>query len=135
MHRCCATDRQRQEVRKANGECLVWGKKAEFIRAPYQTETGETKTSLLLTSGWWSLARHFHYLPELLGALCWTLPALFFNVLPYFYFVFLLILLVHRSFRDDEKCSGKYGQNWKAYCEKVPYRILPGLRSKGFFTE
>lgn len=80
-------DRQRQEFRRTNGKCLVWGKApskvtymenkltcaitqvffTEFyysfllrvtlfyilqITASYTTSSGETKTSLLLTSGW-----------------------------------------------------------------------------------
>ncbi|WZY93426.1 hypothetical protein YC2023_065755 [Brassica napus] len=50
-------DRQRQEFRRTNGECS--------IVATYKTTASETKTSLLLTSGWWGLARHFHYVPEI----------------------------------------------------------------------
>ena len=54
---------------------------------------------------------------------------------------------VFRVFRDEEKCSGKYGDGWKTYCEQVeqnwtiwkhdsklkakpfqvPYRMIPGL--------
>ncbi|KAL7162893.1 hypothetical protein ACSBR2_043211 [Camellia fascicularis] len=43
--------RQRQEFRRTNGKCLVWGKAPSKIVASYTTK-GETKTSLLLTSGW-----------------------------------------------------------------------------------
>ena len=38
---------------------------------------GEKKTSLLLASGWWGVARHFHYLPEISASFFWTAPALF----------------------------------------------------------
>ena len=93
----------------------------------YTTEKGEKKESLLLASGWWGIARHFHYVPEILGALFWTLPALFSDVLPYFYVVFLTALLTDRAFRDDNRCAIKYGEDWKAYCRKVPYKILPGI--------
>ncbi len=44
-------------------------------------------------AGWWGLARHFHYLPEIIAALLWTVPALFTHVLPYFYVTFLTLLL------------------------------------------
>ncbi|KAL0414947.1 UNVERIFIED_CONTAM: 7-dehydrocholesterol reductase [Sesamum latifolium] len=120
-------DRQRQEFRRTNGKCLVWGKAPSKIVASYTTTTGETKTSLLLTSGWWGLARHFHYVPEILGAFFWTLPALFNHFLPYFYVVFLTILLFDRAKRDDDRCKSKYGKYWKLYCDKVPYRIIPGI--------
>ncbi len=45
------------------------------IVAKYTTGDGREKTSLLLTSGWWGLARHFHYLPEILAAFFWSMPA------------------------------------------------------------
>lgn len=121
-------DRQRQLVRASNGQCSVWGKKPKLIQAIYTTTQGERKKTVLLVSGWWGLARHFHYLPEILGAFFWTAPALFYNVLPYFYVVFLTVLLVHRSLRDEEKCRLKYGAYWKEYCDAVPSRIIPGLK-------
>jgi 7-dehydrocholesterol reductase len=120
-------DRQRQQVRAKNGACRIWGSKPNLIQAVYQTETGETKQTLLLTSGWWGLSRHFHYIPELSAAFFWALPALFSNFLPYFYFVFLTILLIDRAFRHDRRCKEKYGKHWDEYCEKVPYKFIPYL--------
>ncbi|MFS7992065.1 putative 7-dehydrocholesterol reductase [Helianthus anomalus] len=49
----------------------------------------------------WGLSRHFHYVPEIMAAFFWTVPALFDNFLPYFYVVFLTILLFDRAKRDD----------------------------------
>ncbi len=120
-------DRQRQQVRAKNGACLVWRRKPSLIEATYQTQTGETKQSLLLASGWWGISRHFHYVPEIVGAFFWTLPALFGNFLPYFYVVFLFFLLLDRAFRHDKRCADKYGEYWDQYCEKVPYKIIPYL--------
>ncbi len=121
-------DHQRQKVRATAGNCKVWGKKPVLIHAEYTTTEGQVKSTVLLASGWWGVARHFHYLPEILGAFFWTLPALLFNALPYFYVVFLTILLVHRSLRDEEKCRQKYGRYWQAYCDAVPSRIIPGIK-------
>ena len=118
-------DAQRELVRNTDGKCLVWGKPPEIIRCTYKTSSGETKISLLLVSGWWGVSRHFHYVPELAAAFCWSVPALFDNPLPYFYFVFLCILLTHRSIRDDKRCQEKYKEYWKTYCSRVPYRIIP----------
>lgn len=118
-------DRQRQLVRSTQGNCLIWGKKPDYTVAAYTTEQGERKQNILLVSGWWGLARHFHYVPEILGALCWTLPALFVNILPYFYVIFLVILLSNRAYRDDRRCADKYGLDWLKYCERVPYKIIP----------
>lgn len=120
-------DRQRQTVRAKNGACLVWRKKPLLIEATYQTQLGETKQSLLLASGWWGISRHFHYIPELAGAFFWSMPALFSNFFPYFYVVFLSILLFDRAFRHDKRCADKYGEYWDKYCEKVPYKIIPYL--------
>jgi len=118
-------DRQRQMVRAKDGHCKIWGKKPTFTIASYTTDGGEQKKSILLTSGWWGIARHFHYIPEILASLCWTLPALFTHVIPYFYVSFLTILLFNRAWRDDERCLNKYGDDWDVYCSKVPYKIIP----------
>jgi 7-dehydrocholesterol reductase len=118
-------DRQRQIVRATNGNCKVWGKKPVTTLATYTTESGEVKQNLILASGWWSVARHFHYIPELVGAFCWSVPALFENFSPYFYVCFLTLLLFDRAFRDDKRCAKKYGKYWETYCKLVPYKIVP----------
>lgn len=118
-------DRQRQKVRKTEGECTVWGKKPVVTVANYVTEEGEKKQNILLASGWWGISRHFHYVPEIAGAFFWSVPALFAHFLPYFYVVFLTILLVERAFRDDRRCARKYGEGWDNYCQLVPYKIIP----------
>lgn len=120
-------DRQRQLVRSTQGRCTIWGKKPKVLQAHYITEKGEHKTSLLLCSGWWGIARHFQYIPEILGAFFWSVPALFSDFFPYFYFVFLTILLTQRAFRDDSRCSKKYGKDWDKYCEIVPKKMIPYL--------
>lgn len=120
-------DRQRQRVRASNGDCRVWGRPPALLEAAWVTRAGEPRKSLLLTSGWWGVARHFHYVPELLGAFFWTLPVLFGHALPWFYVVFLAILLTDRAVRDERRCREKYGADWDRYCERVPWRILPGV--------
>lgn len=97
---------------QAQGQIMVWGKKAEYITASYTNARGDKSSSLLLCTGWWGVARHFHYLPEITGAFFWTLPALFENCAPYFYVVFLILLLTDRAFRDDARCGAKYGKHW-----------------------
>jgi delta14-sterol reductase/lamin-B receptor len=97
----------------------VWGRAPEYIR----TATG----SLLLTSGWWGIARHLNYLGDLLMALAWCLPAGFEHPLPYVYFAYMIVLLVHRERRDHDVCRTKYGADWDAYCRKVRWRIVPGV--------
>ena len=102
---------------RKNPEGLVWGKKPEYIR----TQRG----SLLLVSGWWGIARHINYLGDLMMALAWCLPCLFEHPLPYFYFIYFVILLWHRERRDHDYCQARYGADWDAYCRKVRWRIVP----------
>jgi protein-S-isoprenylcysteine O-methyltransferase Ste14 len=97
----------------------VWGRPPEYIR----TASGP----LLLTSGWWGVARHLNYFGDLLMGLAWCLPAGFEHPLPYFYIVYFVILLAHRERRDHSVCLQKYGTDWEAYCRKVRWRIVPGL--------
>ena len=118
-------DRQKLEVRRSDGKCRVWGGNSEVIRAQYKLSDGETRTSLLLVSGYWGLARHFHYVPELSLAFLWSVPALFEHLMPYTYVLWLSLLLVHRTFRDDTKCRQKYGKYWEEYCRRVPYKMIP----------
>ncbi|XP_052774547.1 uncharacterized protein LOC128213071 [Mya arenaria] len=118
-------DEQKTLARKTSGNCVIWGTKPDVIRAKHVLQSGKKKKSIILASGWWGVSRHFHYIPEVLLAACWTLPAGFSHFLPYAYLLFLTILLVHRTFRDDRKCAQKYGHFWKTYCGKVRYRIIP----------
>ena len=124
------SDRQRQEFRASGGKKKVWGKKPVIVEAEYKVaKDGRTvtKKSILLASGWWAIARHFHYLPEISASFFWTAPALFGKLPPYLYVIFLTVLLIDRSMRDDTRCSLKYGKHWKKYCELVPYKIVPGI--------
>lgn len=117
-------DRQRQLFRNSHGKCQIWGRIPTKIQARHQTERGERK-SLLLTAGWWGLARHIHYAPEIGAAFFWTLPALFRHAMPYFYVTFLTALLIDRANRDDKYCRVKYHKHWEAYSKKVRYKVVP----------
>ena len=121
-------DRQRQAIRETSGKCRIWGREPRTIHARYRTEDGVERQTVLQASGWWGLARHFHYCAEILAAFLWTVPALFFDVTPYFYVIFLTILLAHRSLRDEQRCQQKYGAFWDEYCSLVPSRVIPGLK-------
>ena len=129
-----AADRERDVFRAAEGKCLVWGEKPQYITAKYtivDRKTGKAtqKTSLLLASGFWGMARHFQYFFELTAAYSWCFLANPFEngVLVMFYAVFLTALLVDRAKRDTEKCRLKYGKYYEEYCELVPYKIVPGV--------
>lgn len=121
------SDNQRYVFRQTHGACKIWGKTPNKIVAEYKS-AGQTKKSLLLLDGWWKISRHFHYVPEILASLCWSLPAWNTGLIgPYFYVIYLTILLTDRAFRDDDRCRKKYGKYWEEYCSQVPYKIVPGV--------
>lgn len=116
-----SANRQKDRFRK--GEL----KGAEFIPVTYTAKDGKTRESKLLISGWWGKARHFNYTGDLILSLAYSLACGFGHLLPYFYFVFLSILLIHRCLRDEHRMAAKYGAGWTKYKEKVPYRMIPGV--------
>jgi 7-dehydrocholesterol reductase len=120
-------DLQRQQARTQHGNVIIWGRPAEVIRAQYSTLDGQVRESLLLVSGWWSIARHIHYVPELAAAAAWTFPTGFTHLLPWAYWIYLFGLLVDRAMRDERRCLAKYGKAWNKYVERVPWRIFPGI--------
>lgn len=109
---------QKHRFRREPGH-PVWGRPAKYIRT--------SQGALLLTSGWWGLARHMNYCGDLMIGLSWCLPAGFGHVLPYFHIVYFTILLVHREHRDDSMCLAKYREDWLSYRKRVPWRIVPGV--------
>jgi 7-dehydrocholesterol reductase len=111
------SDDQKVRVRADPETATVFRKKATFIK----TESG----SILVTCGAWGMARHLHYLFEVICALSWTAPVAGTNWKGYAYVVFLFVLLIQRTFRDDERCAQKYKTDWEKYCKLVPYKILP----------
>jgi len=120
-------DLQKQITRKMNGENKIWGRKPNILRANYKTSDGNIRESILLVDGYWKISRHFHYLPELLLVVCWTLPAGFDSLVPWFYFIQLTLLLVDRTRRDEIRCKLKYAETFNQYCKLVPYKIVPYL--------
>lgn len=120
-------DNQRAVFRQTQGKARIWGSLPQYIEAKYTTADNHERTSLLLLSGWWGLARHFHYVPEVLAAFVWSATAGFDHAMPFLYVAYLVILLVNRSHRDDSRCAAKYGSYWNIYTKKVPYRIVPGV--------
>ena len=46
-----SVNHQKDLVRRTNGDCKIWGKKAEYIRCTFKTKDNFTHESLLLCSG------------------------------------------------------------------------------------
>jgi 7-dehydrocholesterol reductase len=103
----------------------IWGKPSVYVTAKFETGDGKFRESPLLASGFWGLSRHFNYVGDLMMSLSFCLTCGFSHLLPYFYIIYMTILLVHRVLRDDTRCREKYGAYWEQYCKLVPYRILP----------
>lgn len=123
-----SANRQRDRFRRApDGRCRIAGGDATFVPAPYVSADGRTHESRLLTSGWWALSRHPNYLGDVLMALAFSLPCGLTHPLPYFYALYLPVLLVHRAWRDEARCRAKYGTAWERYRATVPARIVPGV--------
>lgn len=122
-----ASNNQKDYFRKSGDDVLIWGKKPESINCEYKTEDGLTRKSKLLVSGWWGLSRHSNYTGDLILSLAYSLACGVTHIFPYFYFIFLSILLIHRCIRDEKRCQDKYGKKWEEYCAKVPYRLIPGI--------
>lgn len=115
---------QKDLCRKTQGKCLIWGKPAVFITASYKSSDNTDHKSLLLCSGFWGISRHFNYVGDLCMSLSFCLTCGFDHLLPYFYIVFMTILLLHRIERDHERCRVKYGKYWDEYCSLVPYKLM-----------
>ena len=47
--------------------------------------------------------------------------------LPYFYFVFFALMIIHRWTRDEERCLKKYRNNWEKYNVLSPYVLFSKL--------
>jgi 7-dehydrocholesterol reductase len=138
-----ASNVQRNVARRTAGNCVIWGKKPVVLTAHYTTSNGKTHTSLLLCSGeirfsiffsvltrfkgFWGIARHFNYMGDLILSFAMCAPCGTRNVLPYAYFVHMTALLIHRSIRDEDRCSKKYGKDWELYKAQVPYALIPGI--------
>lgn len=122
-----SVNEQKDRFRMDPENCIIWGKPATYIKAQYTTADGDTRTSHLLTSGWWGISRHANYLGDLMMSLAFCLTCGFQHILPYFYIIYMSILLGGRVFRDETKCQAKYGKYWDQYTRAVPYRYIPGV--------
>jgi 7-dehydrocholesterol reductase len=122
---------QKDLARRTSGKCTIWGKPAEYITAKYHTEDGKEHTSILLCSGWWGISRHANYTADLVLSYCGCAAAGWggegWTILPWTYAIFMTVLLVQRCVRDEDRCGVKYGKTWEEYCNKVRWRLVPGI--------
>merc|ERR1712032_36094 len=81
----------------------------------------------LFLDGWYKYARKPHYAADVIMAAVWGLATGVEAFWPYWYVLFFAPFLIHRTLRDEARCKKKYGELWKRYEKKVPYRFLPRI--------
>ncbi|CAI5531010.1 unnamed protein product [Closterium sp. Naga37s-1] len=82
---------RQKHIFKHDPTAKIWGKTPRVVG------------SRLLVSGYWGIARHCNYLGDLMLALSYSLPCAFYSLCPYFYPIYLLILLLWRERRDEAR--------------------------------
>eukprot|EP00003_Mantamonas_plastica_P003961 TRINITY_DN1310_c0_g1_i1.p1 TRINITY_DN1310_c0_g1~~TRINITY_DN1310_c0_g1_i1.p1 ORF type:complete len:278 (-),score=65.26 TRINITY_DN1310_c0_g1_i1:259-1092(-) len=82
---------------------------------------------IILADGWYLYARKPHYTADTVMALCWGLSCGIGSWSPYFYVLFFGGMIYHRTLRDEDRMSKKYGETWVEYCKLSPYRYFWGL--------
>eukprot|EP00698_Gefionella_okellyi_P017419 TRINITY_DN5083_c0_g1_i1.p1 TRINITY_DN5083_c0_g1~~TRINITY_DN5083_c0_g1_i1.p1 ORF type:complete len:420 (+),score=40.18 TRINITY_DN5083_c0_g1_i1:132-1391(+) len=117
------TNHQKDRFR-SDPDAEIFGKAANYLECEYMADGVKHKTKLLL-SGFWGISRHMNYTGDLILSLCYSLATGFESPIPYFYFLFMLILLTFRCLRDEHRCGAKYGAKWVEYCQKVKCRYIP----------
>ncbi|EKD20929.1 uncharacterized protein L3040_005864 [Drepanopeziza brunnea f. sp. 'multigermtubi'] len=101
-----------------------------FPQLPWQTvknpRTIETESGdSILVDGWYGYARKPHYTCDAYFAITWGLITGFSSPFPWFYPVFFCLMIVHRAYRDIQRCKVKYGESWTEYEKLVPYLFIP----------
>lgn len=112
--------------RGANLQKYFFKKKANKTFLGITPETITDGKRILLVNGFWGLSRHINYLGEILMATGLVLSVGYpFMIGPWLYPLYYVALLFPRQIDDDKRCAQKYGELWKTYLQKVPYRIIP----------
>ncbi|KAB8067096.1 ergosterol biosynthesis ERG4/ERG24 [Aspergillus leporis] len=105
-------------------------KRNTFPQVPWQaienpkiieTDTGDN----IMIDGWFAIVRKPNYVPDMFFSMSWGLITGFKSPFPWFYFVFFMIMIIHRTNRDIKRCRRKYGEAWKRYEREVPYLFIP----------
>lgn len=98
---------------KQDERAKIWGRPAETLEGR------------LLVSGFWGIGRHLNYSGEICVYLAFLLTVGFESWVPYLLLVWLVGLLVHRSWRDEKRCRAKYGELWDRYAERARFSMIP----------
>lgn len=102
--------------------------KDQFKRHPDQPIWGKSPETIggrLLVSGWWGIGRKINYTGEIMVYFSFALCTGMQSVLPYLLPLWLCVLLPHRAWRDEKRCSSKYGELWEQYTKRARFRMIP----------
>ncbi|MGM0576139.1 MAG: DUF1295 domain-containing protein [Myxococcota bacterium] len=100
---------------KMDRSARIWGRPAETVGGR------------LLVSGFWGIGRHLNYTGEICIYLAFTATTGFDSWVPWILPAWLISLLVHRAWRDDQRCRAKYGDLWDAYTARARFKMIPFL--------
>ncbi|NEO42094.1 MAG: hypothetical protein F6J90_39555 [Moorea sp. SIOASIH] len=100
---------------KKDPNAEIWGKPAQSLQGK------------LLISGWWGVGRKLNYTGEIGVYLAIALTTGTQSIVPYLLPLWLCSLLIHRSWRDEQRCRAKYGKLWETYCDRAQFRMIPFL--------
>lgn len=103
---------------------LPWG----VIKNPKTIETDAGDR--IMVDGWFGIIRKPNYVPDMFFSFSWGLITGFSSPFPWFYSVFFMIMIAHRTKRDIDRCRRKYGEAWKQYEAEVPYLFIPVSRPR-----
>ncbi|PFH51778.1 hypothetical protein AMATHDRAFT_141557 [Amanita thiersii Skay4041] len=108
----------------------IYNFRKTFPQLPWNTVQNPTfiqtaHGNRLLTSGWWKYSRKPNYVADWVMSFTWGAVIGSASIIPYFYSVFFITVLIHRCSRDFERCSIKYGKDWERYCQVVKYKFIP----------
>jgi delta14-sterol reductase len=113
--------------RSANGQKDTFRRNPNDPRVAHLSYLQIKRCTKLLTSGWWGMARKINYTGDYIMGVTYCLVCGVDSIVPFYYAIYVAILLIHRSIRDDDMCHEKYGNDWIEYKRQVPYRFLPGI--------
>ncbi|KJZ75345.1 hypothetical protein HIM_05271 [Hirsutella minnesotensis 3608] len=121
---------QKNAFRQAEKGQLI--KRNTFPQVPWQVidnpRTIETDTGdQIMVDGWFAIIRKPNYVPDMFFSMSWGLITGFKSPFPWFYFIFFMVMIIHRTQRDFSRCRRKYGDAWKRYEKEVPYIFIPYL--------
>ncbi|CAG8896754.1 unnamed protein product [Penicillium egyptiacum] len=123
----CANGQKNAFRHKEKGQLI---KRKTFPQVPWQaienpktiqTDTGDH----IMVDGWFAIIRKPNYVPDMFFSMSWGLITGFKSPFPWFYFIFFMVMIIHRTNRDINRCRRKYGEAWKRYEREVPYLFIP----------